>query len=101
MVTCRWLLGNGWPGELNAASGQRPLFISCESLYVPANLNGGKLSMVTHAYTLLCVFNVNFIRNGAFRAKPPPPKQRMQQKRKDPSKEVIEIKPSQVNRENN
>lgn len=43
---------------------------------------------------------VNFIRNGAFHAKPPP-KPRMQQERKDPSKEFIEIKPIQVNRENN
>ncbi|XP_011611346.2 EP300-interacting inhibitor of differentiation 3-like [Takifugu rubripes] len=33
--------------------------------------------------------------NGAFHAKPPPPKPRMQQERKDPSKEVIEIKPIQ------
>lgn len=53
-----------------------------------------------YGYTCTHTPVVNFIRIGAFNAKPPPTKTRMQQERKDPSKEVIEIKPTQVNREN-
>lgn len=89
-------------GYLSLAAWQRlarraeccPLFISCVCMCQQILTEVNYLWLHTHTHTPV----VHLIRNGAFHVKPPP-KTRTQQERKDPSKEVIEIKPPQVNRE--